>query len=102
MANELQNTSNGTPIAPWIIFGLCILYDISPVAVMKKSSIHPMTGMSGIMSTGTLNLIQKTCNDSMAWLGTIAKYLKWIVALIGILIIALVGLLVMLGIQLFT
>ena len=102
MANELQNTSNGTPIAPWIIFGLCILYDISPVDIIPDIPVIGWIDDFFITATGTLNLIQKTCNDSMAWLGTIAKYLKWIVALIGILIIALVGRLVMLGIQLFT
>lgn len=91
--NELSTSSSHT--GAWITFALSLLYTFSPIDILPD--VIPVVGWVDdlvIAATGTLNLIQKTCQESMSWLSGIAKMLKWVTIILGgiaVLILALLG-----------
>lgn len=95
-------SKNSSPIVAWVLMGLAILYDISPVDIIPDIPVVGWIDDFFVTATATFNLVQKTCQDSVQWLATIAKTLKWLTIIVGIIAILLV---VMLGaaiVKLFT
>lgn len=73
--------------------GLAILYDVSPVDIIPDIPVVGWIDDFFITATASLNLIQKSCQDSAQWLSAIAKGLKWLTIVVGIIAILLVALL---------
>lgn len=88
-------SKSSSHVGAWVSFAICMLYTFSPIDIIPD--VIPVVGWLDdlvIAATGTLNLIQQTCKESMTWLSTIAKMLKWAVIILGgiaVLIIALLG-----------
>lgn len=88
-------TQNRSHIGAWIGFAVSLLYTFSPIDILPD--VVPVVGWIDdlvIAATGTLNLVQKTCQDSMTWLSKMAKMLKWATLILGgilILVLALLG-----------
>lgn len=88
---DLQKSSSN--IGAWVLMGLAILYDISPVDIIPDIPVVGWIDDFFITATASLNLIQKSAEDSIQWLATIAKTLKWLMIIVGIIAILLVALL---------
>ena len=90
-----ENSGNtGKQVAAWIFMGLSLLYDISPVDLIPDIPVVGWIDDFFITATATLNVIQQTCTDSMIWLGKIAKTLKWILIVLGVLVVGIIALIV--------
>lgn len=85
-----ENSKSSKELVAWVLMGLSVLYDISPVDIIPDIPVIGWVDDFFITAAATMNLIQKTCTDSMLWLGQIAKVLKWITIFIGVIAIALV------------
>lgn len=88
-------TTSSSHVGAWVSFVLSMVYMFSPIDILPD--VIPVVGWLDdfvIAATGTLNLVQRTCQESMSWLSSIAKMLKWVVIILGgilVLIIALLG-----------
>lgn len=85
-----------------VLAGLAVLYDVSPVDIIPDIPVVGWVDDFFITATAGLNLIEQNTKESMQWLSTIAKSLKWVVIILGIIVILLVALLGSLIVSLFT
>ena len=94
MSTEVLQKSS-SHVGAWIAFIISILYTVSQIDILPD--VIPVVGWVDdlvIAATGTLNLIQKTCSETMSSLASIAKFLKWVTIILGgiaIIVLALLG-----------
>ena len=86
----MPSDNNGNMVMPIIWMAAALLYDVSPLDVIPDVPVIGWIDDFFITATATLNLIQKAAEDSMPWLSAIAKTLKWITVILGIIAILLV------------
>ena len=55
-----------------------------------------------ITATAGLNLIQQYTSESMQWLSTIAKTLKWLTIILGVIVVLLVAIFASMIVSFFT
>ena len=75
----------------WILLILAIVYTISPIDII--SDIIPVAGWLDdftALSTTVLNIIQKSFVDTNTLLSNIAKILKWIILLLGVILVVII------------
>lgn len=83
---------NSKQITSIVLTGLAVLYDISPVDIIPDIPVVGWVDDFFITATATLNLIQQHTTESMQWLSSIAKTLKWITIALGVIVVLLVAL----------
>lgn len=86
----MPSDNNGNMVMPIIWMAAALLYDVSPLDVIPDVPVIGWIDDFFITATATLNLIQKAVEDSVPWLAQIAKNLKWIMIILGIIAILLV------------
>ena len=86
----MPSDNNGNMVMPIIWMAAALLYDVSPLDVIPDVPVIGWIDDFFITATATLNLIQKAAEDSVPWLAQIAKNLKWIMIILGIIAIILV------------
>lgn len=86
----MSNENNGNMVMPIVWMVLAVLYDVSPVDIIPDIPVVGWVDDFFITATATLNLIQKAAADSAEGLSAIAKTLKWITLILGIIAILLV------------
>lgn len=86
----MPSDNNGNMVMPIIWMAAALLYDVSPLDVIPDVPVIGWIDDFFITATATLNLIQKAVEDSVPWLAQIAKNLKWIMIILGIIAIILV------------
>lgn len=96
MRNELtQNQGmSGKEISSLVFLGLAILYDLSPIDIIPDIPIVGWLDDATITLTTGLNCIQQFTAQTSSTLSNIAKTLKWLVIIIGGILVALLALVV--------
>lgn len=89
-------------ITSLVLAGLAVLYDISPVDVIPDIPIVGWVDDFFITATAGLNLIQQYTSESMLWLSTIAKTLKWLTIILGVIVVLLVAIFASMIVSFFT
>lgn len=92
--NSIMDNDKNLPstTGSWIIAALCALYFISPVNIIPDVPIVGQIDDLIIAAGGTLNLVQKYCERADSSLQYIVKTLKWIVILLGAVVIIVLAL----------
>lgn len=98
MENQIEKKST---FSAWVWMVLAGVYTISPIDIIPDIPVVGWIDDFLITATSLLNLIQAQCQQSNAGLANIAKILKWIVIIGGVIIILLVLLLGTLIVSLF-
>lgn len=86
----MPSDNKGNMVGPIIWMVAALLYDVSPVDIIPDFPPIGWIDDFFITATATLNLIQKAVEDSVPWLAQIAKNLKWIMIILGIIAVLLV------------
>ena len=81
-------------ITSLVFLGMAAAYDISPVDIIPDIPIVGWIDDFLLTITAILNCIQQFTRETSHGLSVIARTLKWIVILLGGILIALVGLFV--------
>ena len=89
-------------ITSLVLAGLAVLYDISPVDVIPDIPVVGWVDDFFITATAGLNLIQQYTSESMQWLSTIAKTLKWLTIILGVIVVLLVAIFASMIVSFFT
>lgn len=89
-------------ITSLVLAGLAVLYDISPVDVIPDIPVVGWVDDFFITATAGLNLIQQYTSESMLWLSTIAKTLKWLTIILGVIVVLLVAIFASMIVSFFT
>lgn len=89
-------------ITSLVLAGLAVLYDISPVDIIPDIPVVGWVDDFFITATAGLNLIQQYTSESMQWLSTIAKTLKWMTIVLGAIVVLLVAIFASLIVSFFT
>lgn len=89
-------------ITSLVLAGLAVLYDISPVDVISDIPVVGWVDDFFITATAGLNLIQQYTSESMQWLSTIAKTLKWLTIILGVIVVLLVAIFASMIVSFFT
>ena len=89
-------------ITSLVLAGLAVLYDISPVDVIPDIRVVGWVDDFFITATAGLNLIQQYTAESMQWLSTIAKTLKWLTIILGVIVVLLVAIFASMIVSFFT
>lgn len=89
-------------ITSLILAGLAVLYDLSPVDIIPDIPVVGWVDDFFITATAGLNLIQQYTSESMQWLSTIAKTLKWVTIILGAIVVLLVAIFASLIVSFFT
>ena len=89
-------------ITSLVLAGLAVLYDISPVDVIPDIPVVGWVDDFFIAATAGLNLIQQYTSESMQWLSTIAKTLKWLTIILGVIVVLLVAIFASMIVSFFT
>ena len=89
-------------ITSLVLAGLAVLYDISPVDVIPDIPVVGWVDDFFITATAGLNLIQQYTSESMQWLSTIAKTLKWLNIILGVIVVVLVAIFASMIVSFFT
>lgn len=89
-------------ITSLILAGLAVLYDLSPVDIIPDIPVVGWVDDFFITATAGLNLIQQYTSESMQWLSTIAKTLKWLTIILGVIVVLLVAIFASLIVSFFT
>ena len=89
-------------ITSLVLAGLAVLYDISPVDVIPDIPVVGWVDDFFITATAGLNLIQQYTSESMLWLSTIAKTLKWLTVILGVIVVLLVAIFASMIVSFFT
>ena len=89
-------------ITSLVLAGLAVLYDISPVDVIPDIPVVRWVDVFFITATAGLNLIQQYTSESMQWLSTIAKTLKWLTIILGVIVVLLVAIFASMIVSFFT
>lgn len=89
-------------ITSLVLAGLAVLYDISPVDVIPDIPVVGWVDDFFITATAGLNLIQQYTSESMQWLSTIAKTLKWLTIILGVIVVVLVAIFASMIVSFFT
>lgn len=85
-----------------VLAGLAILYDVSPVDIIPDIPVVGWVDDFFITATAGLNMIEQYSKESSQWLASIAKTLKWITIVLGVIIVLLVALLASVIVSFFT
>lgn len=89
-------------ITSLILASLAVLYDLSPVDIIPDIPVVGWVDDFFITATAGLNLIQQYTSESMQWLSTIAKTLKWVTIILGAIVVLLVAIFASLIVSFFT
>ena len=89
-------------ITSLVLAGLAVLYDISPVDVIPDIPVVGWVDDFFITATAGLNLIQQYTSESMQWLSTIVKTLKWLTIILGVIVVLLVAIFASMIVSFFT
>jgi uncharacterized membrane protein YkvA (DUF1232 family) len=89
MTNKIENKK----VKPldWILLILAIVYTVSPIDII--SDIIPIAGWLDdftALATTVLNIIQKGFAETNTLFSTIAKTLKWIILLLGAILVVII------------
>lgn len=93
---------NKKQITSLVLAGLAVLYDLSPVDIIPDIPVVGWVDDFFITATAGLNLIQQYTSESMQWLSTIAKTLKWLTIILGVIVVLLVAIFASLIVSFFT
>lgn len=85
-------------VAPFIVFGLAVLYVFSPVDIIPDIPVIGWVDDGVILSTATLYMVEKGLGIQSRLLLSLLKTLRWIVLILGAIAVALIGLLILAGI----
>ena len=94
MSEDLEEKKE-SHVGAWIWAVIGIIYAISPVDILPD--VIPVAGWVDdilITVTGGLNLIQSYLKESNEHLAKIVKGIKWVIIVLGILIVAIIALVV--------
>jgi uncharacterized membrane protein YkvA (DUF1232 family) len=80
-------------ILSWIIMAIAVIYDISPIDIIPDIPIVGWVDDFFVTITAILNLVQKSLESSNAYLAKITKIAKWVMILLGAIVIVLILLL---------
>lgn len=89
MAKEIEIKK--TKPLDWILLILAIVYTLSPIDII--SDVFPVAGWLDdftALATTVLNIIQKGFIDTHTLISTIAKTLKWIILLLGVILVVII------------
>ena len=89
-------------ITSLVLAGLAVLYDISPVDAIPDIPVVGWVDDFFITATAGLNLIQQYTSESMQWLSTIAKTLKLLTIILGVIVVLLVAIFASMIVSFFT
>ena len=84
-------------IAPFVIFGLAVIYVFSPVDIIPDIPVIGWVDDAFILSAATLHMLEKGFGIRGQIFISILKLMKWIVIILGtiaITLFALIGLLI--------
>lgn len=93
---------NKKQITSLVLAGLAVLYDISPVDIIPDIPVVGWVDDFFITATAGLNMIQQYTSESMQWLSTIAKTLKWLTIILGVIVVLLVAIFASMIVSFFT
>lgn len=86
--NDLEEKKSG--ITQWLGLIIGLIYFFSPVDLIPDIPVVGQVDDFFVLLTGSLDTIQRTCQDSISWLSHIAKLCKWATIILGVIAIALV------------
>ena len=89
-------------ITSLFLAGLAVLYDISPVDIIPDIPFVGWVDDFFLTATAGLNLIQQYTSESMQTLSTIAKTLKWLTIILGVIVVLLVAIFASMIVSFFT
>lgn len=89
-------------ITSLVLAGLALAYDLSPVDIIPDAPVVGWVDDFFITATAGLNLIQQYTSESMQWLSQIAKTLKWLTIILGVIVVLLVAIFASLIVSFFT
>ena len=72
---------------------IAVIYDISPIDIIPDIPIVGWVDDFFVTITAILNLVQKSLESSNAYLAKITKIAKWVMILLGAIVIVLILLL---------
>ena len=83
----------GKEITSLVLVGLAAAYDASPVDIIPDLPVIGWVDDFFITATTVLNAIQAFTEQNSAYVASIAKSLKWMLFILGVIVILLVALL---------
>jgi uncharacterized membrane protein YkvA (DUF1232 family) len=86
----MTNENSIKPIS-WVLLILAIVYTVSPVDIIPD--VIPIAGWLDdftLLATTGLNVIQQGFASTSSFLSNIAKALKWIILLLGLILIGII------------
>ena len=89
------------PVGAWILFGLAVIYTISPVDLIPDIPVVGWIDDMTLLVSSVLNLIQKQSEAGNEKIAAVLKYIKWTVFALGLIIVLLLVLLAYFAISLF-
>lgn len=93
---------NSKRITSLMLAGLALAYDLSPVDIIPDIPVIGWIDDFFITATAGLNIIQQYTSESMQWLSQIAKTLKWLTIILGVIVVLLVAIFASLIVSFFT
>ncbi len=93
--SEYLEEKKESHVGAWIWAVIGLIYAISPIDLLPDAI--PVAGWVDdilITVTGSLNLIQSYLKESNEHLAKIVKGIKWVIIVLGVLIIAIIALVV--------
>jgi len=88
--NPIVHKNKKTGVIPWIWLGLALIYTISPIDLVPDA--FPILGWLDditLLNVALLNLVEKYHEKTHTKLAYILRYLKWILLVLGIIVLLL-------------
>ncbi len=89
-----EKSKSENPITPYILFGLALLYTISPIDLVPDIPVVGWIDDIAILAGTGLNLIEKNFLQTNGILKTSIRWIKWGFLTIGIGLALIIGLLI--------
>jgi hypothetical protein len=80
-------------VAPFVVFGLAVLYVFSPVDIIPDIPVVGWVDDGFILSTATLYMVEKGLGIQSRLFLSLLKTLRWIVLILGVIAVTLIAVL---------
>lgn len=80
-------------IAPFVIFGLAVIYVFSPIDIIPDIPVIGWVDDGVLLSAATLHMLEKGFGIQSRFFITLLRLFKWTVIILGTIAIALIALL---------